>query len=386
MAIETMLLGLGLLLLVAKIFGEATERIGVTSLVGQIVAGIVLGPILFEIWGIVLIEQGPFFSGVIDLGIIFILFMAGLAVRFEDVKNHVYTASALAVAGGLLSFVLGFAVGFFMFNSIIIGVAIGIIFISTGDGVLFTLLRKFGEIRTRLGKMVIAVTAADDIMGILALSFFTFFIFHGSIAVDELFKLFLIAIGFYLVILSVGTRIVGKILDWSGNLLDEQILFSVPLGIVFLLAVLSQNIGLGIATGAFLGGMTMARHRFTDDIITPKIKVMADGFIIPLFYAAVGTLLTFAGLDILLVIILTVAAVVAKYVGSGLCSSFFRIRGEDKKMIGLFMIPRGDYNIAVAQIALSLGVFAGLAHLYTSIIFAIIITVIITPVLFRLIR
>jgi Kef-type K+ transport system membrane component KefB len=378
MAIETVLLTLGLLLIFAKLLGEITERIGITPVVGQVVAGIILGPVL----GFVVLDS--FMENFIELGIVFVLLMAGLLVHYEDIKEHVYAASTLAVLGGMMSFGLGFLVGYVFFGDILVSIAIGIIFIASSDDVFFVILRKTGEFKSRFGKLAIATTATDNIVGILALSFFTFFVIHGSIQLSELFKLFLIAIGFYLIVLTAGEKFINRALNHVGKLLDEQILLSIPLSIVFILAVISNQIGLGIATGAFLAGMTMAKNRFTETIILPKVRVVSDGFVTPLFYSAIGTLVAFSNLNFLFIIVLTIAIIIGKYVGCGLIGSLVGIKNpEERKFIGVMMIPRGDYNIAVAQIALTLGVFLAFPSIYTSVIFSIILTIILTPILLK---
>ena len=371
------LLALGVLLIAAKIFGEFAERAGVIPLVGQILAGIIVGPLL----GIVLFND--FLEEFMGIGIVFILFTAGLGVKFEDIKDNIYTSSALAVAGGLLSFALGAIIGMVFFGDVLVALAIGIIFISTGDAVIFTVLGRIGEMKSRRGKLVIATTIADDIVGILALSFFTFFLVYGSFNVEDVFRLFLLALGFYLVILTVGMRIINKIVDLTSSTIDPHILFAIPIGIAFLLAVLSENLGLGIATGSFLAGMALAKNRLKDELIVPKVTMVAEGFVIPVFYALIGTLLVFRGIDLLLVALLTGAAILGKFLGVIAFGKALGLRNEDSKLIGILMTPRGDYNFAVAQLVLTLGVFSAYTGLYTSIIFSIILTILLAPFILK---
>ncbi len=375
--IAEILFGLAVLLIAAKIFGEIAERLGVGALVGQIIAGVVVGPLL----GIVVLND--FLKEFVGLGIVFILFHAGLGVKFEDIKQNLYTASGFALAGGLLSFALGFLVGFIFLHDVMVALVIGIIFISTGDAVIFTVLRRIGEMKTQRGKLIIATTAADDIVGILALSFFTYLFIQGTVNLQAVFQLFLIAIGFYLIMLTAGMRVIRYITDVLGFSTDEHILFAVPVAIAFLLAVVAENIGLGIATGAFIAGMAMAKSRFKDTIIVPKVSLLADGFVIPIFYALIGTFLVFSGIDIALIVFLTAAVILGKVVGVMALGKALGMRSDDTKMIGILMTPRGDYNLAVSQIALGLGMFSIYTGLYTSIVFSIILTIIITPVLLK---
>ncbi|MBS3051030.1 MAG: cation:proton antiporter [Candidatus Aenigmarchaeota archaeon] len=372
--VEQILLAMGVMLLAAKILGEVFERFGIASLVGEIAAGVILGPVLG--WIVI----GDFLQGFLTFGVIFLLFIAGLEVKFEDIKKYTYKASFLAAAGGLISFLFGFLVGMFFFNNLLIAMAIGTVMISTSNGALFLLLMRSGEFNSRTGKMIIAITIADDIVGILSLSFFNMYV-HQNIAVSQMFTVFLVSIGFYVFILEFGSRKIGKFLDKINIFRDEHILFSIPIAIAFLLAYVTNNLGLSVATGAFLAGMAMANSQFTEPIITQKVNVMAKGFLVPLFYASIGTLLIFSSLNVPLIVAIIIAALLGKFIGCGLLSWFVGANRDEMKLIGVSMMPRGDENIVILQIVLLLGVIT--TAVYTSLIFAIVSTTIIAPILVK---
>ena len=372
--VEQILLAMGVMLLAAKILGEVFERFGIASLVGEIAAGGILGPVLG--WIVI----GDFLQGFLTFGVIFLLFIAGLEVKFEDIKKYTYKASFLAAAGGLISFLFGFLVGMFFFNNLLIAMAIGTVMISTSNGALFLLLMRSGEFNSRTGKMIIAITIADDIVGILSLSFFNMYV-HQNIAVSQMFTVFLVSIGFYVFILEFGSRKIGKFLDKINIFRDEHILFSIPIAIAFLLAYVTNNLGLSVATGAFLAGMAMANSQFTEPIITQKVNVMAKGFLVPLFYASIGTLLIFSSLNVPLIVAIIIAALLGKFIGCGLLSWFVGANRDEMKLIGVSMMPRGDENIVILQIVLLLGVIT--TAVYTSLIFAIVSTTIIAPILVK---
>ena len=374
--VEQILLAMGIMLLAAKLLGELVERAGVASLVGEIAAGMILGPVLG--WVVI----GDFLQGFLTFGVIFLLFIAGLEVKFEEIKKYTYRASFLAAAGGLISFLFGFIVGMVFFNSMLIAMAIGTVMISTSNGALFLLLMRSGEFDSRTGKMIIAITIADDIVGILALSFFNMYV-HQAIALSQMFIIFLVSIGFYVVVLEFGAKKIGKFLDKINMFRDEQVLFAVPIAIAFILAYVTNNLGLSVATGAFLAGMAMSNSQFAEPIITQKVNVMAKGFLVPLFYASIGTLLIFANLNVMLVVAIMIAALLGKLIGCGLFSWFIGASRDEMKLIGVSMMPRGDENIVILQIVLLLGVIT--TAVYTSLVFAIVTTTIIAPILIKLV-
>lgn len=376
MPLENIFIVIAVLLFAAKIFGEIAERFGVASLVGELIGGIIVGPVL----GLVVINS--FVDSLFTISIVFLLFMAGLEIKFEDIKHHVYSAGVLAFFGGILSFFFGVLVGLAFFNSLMVGFAIGIVLISTSNGTLFLFLVKSGEFNSKIGKLIIAITIADDIVGIIFLSVFSAFIKSHSFAIGSTMSLFFVSIGLYLVIFTTGSKIANAILDFVSRFMDSTVFLAFPIALTFVLAFVAENIGVSIATGAFLGGMAIANSRYASSVILPNIETAAKGFFVPIFYAGVGALLIFSDLNVLLIIAIMLAAIFGKVIGVGLLSRFFGVRGHNKKLLGIIMIPRGNENIAIVQIIFLLGVIT--YQIYTSIVFAIIATIIITPILMKI--
>ena len=376
MPIENILFSVAVLLLFAKIFGEIAEKLGVASLVGELIGGIIVGPIL----GLVFVAG--FLENFLTISIVFLLFLAGLEVKFEDIRKYTYSASMLALVGGLASFFLGFAVGMIFFNNLITAFAIGVVLISTSNGTLFLLLSKTGEFDSKIGRMIIATTIADDIVGIIFLSFFAVFIKSQTFAVDSAFQMFLVSIGLYFVMFTAGSKFMNRFLNLVSRFVDENILFTVPIAFSLFMAYVTENLGLSIAAGSFLTGMAIANSQYSDSVIGPKVTVASNGLLIPLFYATIGASLVFVNLDLILIIAIIVAAILGKVIGIGFMSRFFGIKGDHAKLFGIIMIPRGNENIAIVQIILLLGVIS--LQVYTSILFAMVATVLLTPVLLKL--
>lgn len=369
------LLSIGLLLLFAKVFGEIAERAGVASLVGEIAAGILIGPLLN------IADLGPFLNVVITLGIIFLLFYSGLEVKLEDIQSDLYTASGLATLGGAASGFLGFIAGYYIFNDFLTSVVIGIVLISTSNGTVFRILEQTKKFKTNIGRLIIATTIADDVVSIIALSFFTSLVLKSGIYVGELFTLFLISLGFYLFLLTFGTRVFNRLLGIVGLFRDEHIFLALPISIAFLVSLFTENLGLSFATGAFLTGMAMSKSRFTEAVMLPGMRVVSNGFLVPLFYAAVGTLLVFTEINLTLIALLLAAAMVGKMVLFA-AGYFIGLTTNESKLLGVIMTPRGDSNIIFAQIALLLGVIS--LNVYSSLIFVIIATTLLAPVMLRI--
>ncbi len=375
----TLFLWIAILLLLAKIFGEITERLKMSSLVGEIFAGILAGPILHLVMPDILLEQ------IAGIGVLLFFFIVGLSIKFDDIKKDVYAGSVLALGGTLLSVVAGFLVGYVFFNDVNIGIVLGIAFLSTSDVITMRTLMEKGELNTKAGKMIIMVNMADDVVGIIALSLLSMYI-SATIEIWQTALLFFGILGFFLFILTFGSKFINAFLELFQKMRDEQILLSISLVIMFFVVWLSENIIFVGIVGAFLVGMAMSKSSVAGPVVMPKVKTIGYGFFIPLFFAYSAILLDLSSLleSFWLILALVAVGVLAKLFGSGFLSRIFRFKGRDQLLIGISMIPRGEYGIIVGQIALTAAMIT--AQTYTAIVSAIIVTVVLAPVLMRFLK
>lgn len=371
-------IGIALLLLSAKVFGEVAERLKISSMIGEIFGGIVVGPLLH------LVTPNVFIAELAGFGILFLLFIIGLSTKFDDVKGHVYSGSVLAIGGEVLSFAGGFLVGYYLFGGLEAGLFIGVAILSTSTAVTIRAISDVGYFHSSVGKILLAIDMADEVVAMLALSLLTsYFTFH-TIPIWQIVGLFFAVMGFFVFILTFGSDFVSKFLGAFQRMHDEQILIAVPLVIVFIVAFLSENIGLAGVTGAFLAGMAMSKASVTEHVILPKAKIIGYGFFIPLFFAYSAISFDVASLvtNWWIIIILIAVGVFAKLAGSGLLARFYGFKKKEQMLIGFGMAPRGEYAIITAQIALT-GAFIT-SDLYTAIVAFVLISMIITPLLLKL--
>lgn len=371
------LLSLALLLFTAKIFGEIAERIKISSMVGEVFAGIIVGPVL----GLVL--PGDFLSQIAGFGIIFLLFIIGLSTNFESVKKNVYTGSILAIIGCGLSFIAGFLAGYVLLNSFNDGLFLGLALLSTSTAITMRSIIDVGEIKTKVYDMLLSIDMADEVLAILALSLFTSYITLGGVEIWKAFGLFFVVIGFFLFIITFGTKLIGRALGVFQGMRNDEIIVALSLAIVFLVAFASENVYVAGATGAFLAGMAMSKSPITEPILIPKMKIIGYGFFIPLFFAYSAVLLDLTAFTTYawLIIILVILGFVAKFFGAGITSGYFGFKRREQNIMGIGLLPRGEYSILIAQTALVAGFVS--AQIYTVAIGFVIISILLTPVLLR---
>ncbi|MBI2173378.1 MAG: cation:proton antiporter [Candidatus Aenigmarchaeota archaeon] len=369
---------IGIILLLAKLFGEVTRRLKLSSIVGEVIAGIAVGSIFH-------FRPDHFLEIISGIGILILVFLIGLETRFEEIKKDVYRGSILAIIGSLFTFVGGLILGELIFGSINTGIVIGIAMISTSTAIPIKALMDRGELRTPVGKILVVISVADDIIAILALSIMSNFFSTGTIGFWSVSGLFLIMLGFIYFTLTVGMKTVEKIISFVGyHIKDEQALVAVPIAVALATAALSQRLDLAAVTGAFIAGMIMGRSVFTRSIIIPKIETVGFGFFIPIFFAYSGMLVDITSISQTWWIIMSLVVIgsATKIIGSGFFAKFFGYGRREQVIIAISMVPRGEYGIVISQLALAIGVISG--SIYTILLSFVVATIVITPFLFRL--
>lgn len=370
------LLEIGIILLFAKLFGAVTDRMKLSSIVGEVIAGIFVGS-LFHF------RPSHFLELISGLGILILVFLIGLETRFDEIKRDIYKGSILAILGSLLTFAGGLLIGEFVFGSLNAGIVVGMAMISTSTAIPIKALIDRGEIRTPAGRIIVVISVADDIIAILALSVMASYFSAGNIVIWNVIILFLIMLGFIFFTLTAGTKVVERIISFVGyHIKDEQALMTAPIAVALATAALSQRLDLAAVTGAFIAGMIMSKGVFTKSIIIPKLQVAGLGLFIPVFFAYSGMLMDLSSLGETwwIVASLVVIGSATKIVGSGLFARFFGYDSRDQAIIAISMVPRGEYGIVISQLALAMGIITG--SVYTILISFVVVTIIITPMLF----
>lgn len=373
-----LLLGIALLLLGAKVFGYVFEKLKVSSLVGEIFAGILIGPVFG------LVTPNGTLGEIAGFGILFFLFLIGLSTRFDDFSRNVYEPSFIALGGALLSFFGGYLVGYIVFSNLNIGIFLGVALLSTSTAMSIRALVDTGKFPTRAGKTLLAIDLADDVIATLALALLSAYISLGNIKIWETVSLFLTIIGFFLVILTVGSNIVSKLLSLIQRIKDEHVIIATSIAFLFLIAFVSEHIGVAAVTGAFLAGIAMNKSQLTKTVIIPKVKTIGYGLFIPLFFAYSAIIFDTKSFFsyFWFIVLLIVVGVIGKLVGCGYTSNYFNFKGVEQKIIGFGMIPRGEYSIITAQIVLTAGIIT--VPIYTIVISFVILTIVLTPILINL--
>lgn len=385
------------MLLLGKILGDLVGRLGFSPLIGQMVAGIILGPMILSAVGL---------SWEIDelsnLGILFMMFLMGLSVDFEKLmQENVYKASFISICGGLLVFITATAVtallGFEMNTALLVGIS----FISTSTAIGFMVLNELGDNYSNVFKTIMAVGTTDDIFAMLAFALYNTYLVGGGFDVRAAFTLFLLVLGFIIFILWFGRSISEKLINWTVSLSNEVSVITVALIIMFLVAYLGENIKVAAVTGAFLAGTILARSPFSYKIIKPKIEAISEGFFIPLFFVYtgvridIGKMIGSTPLDLYLVKIpidvflflgLIMVVMAGKYIstyGAALITGGYR--SDEMHKMGLVMTPMGEYTLVIGLLGVTTlsSILPDIESIYSVLALIVLFTSIIAPVMLK---
>ncbi len=378
---------------VAKVVAEVFERLGQPGMVGEIVAGILIGPTLLG-W----VHPGPVLDALAQIGVMFLLFHVGLEVTASDLLQVKWTALLVAALGVAVPFGVGCLIMKGFGGSWIEAFFVGASLVATSVAVTAHVLKTKGYLQQRASRVILAAAVIDDVLGLLVLSLVSS-LAERRVNVAGLIGTFVLAAGFTVILARYGTHAAGKIVPHvKRKLKAEEAQFNVALVLLFSLSVLAVWLGVAAIVGAFLAGMVLSKTtKERVPSLTPKDRVLSlspedrvpyfvqgvTELLVPFFLVSIGLHVDLAvfrsGATVLLAIAITGAAILSKFAGCGLGA--LSCGRTDVLRVGVGMIPRGEVGMVVAQIGLTLGVING--SIYAVVITMTVITTLLAPPLLK---
>ena len=379
------IISLALLLFTAKIFAELFHRVKLPIVLGELLAGIVIGP--YALGGLPLFNGEPLvildetIKNIGELAAIVILFIAGL----EITPREFLRGGASSFTIGALGVIVPFFVGYFVFSlyglealeTLLIATALT----ATSIAISIQVLSSIGKMQTKEARLILGAAIVDDILAIAILSVVLTMVQTGNTTPDimEITFLILKILGLFVALLVGSILIVPRILHREKLWKSQGSIEGITTAIFFGGAGIAALVGLSPIVGAFAIGMAVASTRLIKQVeeYVHKLQIIFA----PLFFAIIGAQVDLRGinLDVLLIAgILVFIAIVTKLLGCGLPSIIF-LKDKSKAMkVGIGMISRGEVGLIVAGIGATSGVLSG--DVYTAIIVMVAVTTIITPI------
>jgi Kef-type K+ transport system membrane component KefB len=392
--IAPVLLALAVILAVAKCAGDLAVRLGQPAVLGELVAGVLLGNLdLVGFDAIQSIESHAIIEGLARLGVIILLFEVGLESTVRDMLKVGWPSLFVAVLGVAAPFALGWWTGALLLpdRSVYVHVFLGATLTATSVGITARVLKDLGHSQSREARVILGAAVIDDVLGLVILAVVSGVITAadagGTLSTGAIVLILVKALGFLVGALALGLVISPRLFGFASRLRGSGVLLATALVFCFALAYLASFIGLAAIVGAYAAGLILERVHYRDlaqreeqeleHIIQPISQ-----FLVPVFFVLMGMrvgLEPFARPEILgLAALLSAAAVIGKQV----CSIGATGGGLDRITIGLGMIPRGEVGLIFASIGLGLSVNGEPIvddAIYSAVVIMVVITTMATP-------
>lgn len=363
-----------IVLLASKIAGQISIRLGQPSVLGKIIIGIILGPAFLGI-----IQDTEIIHIFSEIGVLLLMFLAGLETDVKGLNQNMKSAVAVAVLGVVAPIILGWAGGKFFGLTTNESIFLGLILAATSVSISVQTLREIGWLNSREGSTLLGAAVLDDIIVIIliavAIGFFT--------GADTNIPLLLGSLAlFFVIILIVGRWIVPFVIKAISRFQVTEAIAAFALIIAFSFAYLADLLEVSGIIGTYFAGIALGRTEFAHTI-EEKISPIAYGIFVPFFFIAIGLPVTFDGIgeQIWFLIIMTLVAILSKWIGCGLGARFTGFGNKSSLGIGAGMISRGEVALILAKTGLAASLVPQ-SH-YTAMIIVIILTTIVTPPLLK---
>jgi Kef-type K+ transport system membrane component KefB len=370
-----LLLELFLIFAGGKLLAEVFERFRQPAVVGELLAGVILGPSILA-----LVQRGSLTEGLAEIGAIFLLFTIGLETKPRDMLQVGRTATLVAVAGVAVPFCLGFFYLRVIDRSMIESIFVGAALVATSVGITARVLADAGVLSTTVARVILGAAVLDDILGMIVLAIVSS-LSAGQVNYTSLAVVAFEAISFSLLAVLFGSRVVGRFRPAVAKLRARNSAFALSIVLCLGLSLASLYIGMAAIIGAFLAGLALADYSAQYRLQENAHPIME--FLAPIFFVLLGAQVNvrtvaqpgLAGM----MIVVCVLAIISKLIGCGLGA--LSLGYKDALRVGIGMVPRGEVGLIVAGVGLRLHTISD--DLYMVVLLMSMVTTLFAPPVLR---
>ncbi|MDT3428126.1 monovalent cation:proton antiporter-2 (CPA2) family protein [Paenibacillus forsythiae] len=365
------ILTLLLILLSTKLAGHLSVALGQPSVLGKLIVGIVLGPAVLG-W----IQNGEFIHYMSEIGVLLLMFIAGLETDLDQLRRNWKSSFAVAVGGIILPLFGGMGIAELFGFSYSHALFLGAVLSATSVSISAQVLKDMNKLNSREGSTILGAAVVDDILVVILLAVLMSFFGAGeSVSLGLLIGKKLL---FFAVIILAGWLIVPRLLKWLSSLKVTEPTVTVALVICFAFSWFAEWTGMAGIIGSFAAGLAVSQTAFRQKV-EHKVEPVAYAVFVPVFFVSIGLNVSFEGVggQIGFVLILSAAAVLTKLLGGGVGARLTGFDTRSSLAIGSGMISRGEVALIIAATGLQSGLL--LPEYFTSVIIVVIATTLLTP-------
>ncbi len=392
--VTPVLLALVIMLVAAKLGGELAERVHQPAVLGELLAGVVLGNLaLFGYHGLDYLGTDLGVTILAEIGVILLLFEVGMESNIKEMLSVGASSLLVAILGVIAPFILGLAVSAWALpdEDVLVHVFIGATLCATSVGITARVLSDLGKINARESKIILGAAVIDDVLGLVILAVVSGIISAantgGELAAMEIALIVGKAAGFLIGAIVIGTWASPHLFKLASRLQIKGLLLTLALAFCFLLSYLANVIELAPIVGAFAAGLILDEVHYRDftdrgDHHVEELLHPINTFLVPIFFVLMGIrvdLSTFGEVEVLgFAAVLSIAAIIGKMI----CALGVVEKGLDRISVAVGMVPRGEVGLIFAGIGASL-VLKGEpvinVSVYSAVVIMVIITTLVTP-------
>ena len=381
------LFDIALILLSTKVLGIVTKKFQMPQVVGALLAGLILGPAVFNI-----IAETDFIKQIAELGVIVIMFTAGLSTDINELKSTGKASFIVALCGVILPLIGGTIVAYIFNrgelagvygNEFIENIFIGIILTATSVSITVETLKELGKLNVKTGNALLGAALIDDILGIIALTIVTSFN-DASVSVI----LVLIKIILFFILSGISGYLFYKCFDKFVNRYNSDMRRFIIAAFVFCLLlsfVAERFFGVADITGAFIAGLVLSNNKETS-YINARFETLSYMLLSPIFFASIGLKVSLSKMSlgiILFTICIVGIGIITKVIGCGLGAKLCGFNNKEALQVGVGMVARGEVALVVANKGISMGIMNPV--FLAPIIILVVVCAITTPIILKIV-
>jgi Kef-type K+ transport system membrane component KefB len=377
---------LAIILVAAKSAGYLSTRLGQPSVLGELIAGVILGPALLNIlhWPIFTDHALPeMVFHLAEIGVLLLMFVAGLELHLSELVHNTKVSALGGLLGVLIPVSLGYGVGvaagLSIQESFFLGLALG----ATSVSISAQTLMELGKLRSRVGLGLLGAAVFDDVLVIFLLSGFLALVSGGG-GLWEISLLFLRMLLFLALSVAFGMWVLPYIARRTARLPISQGVLTLALVVLFAYGLAAELVGsIAAISGTFLAGLMFARSP-EKERIEAGVHAVAYSFFVPIFFISIGLQVDTSGLNLDLLWLflgITLAAIAGKLFGAGLGARLAGFTWRESTQLGAGMVSRGEVGLIIAAVGIEQGLVE--SSEFSAIVGMVLITTLITPPMLR---
>ncbi|GHT50020.1 sodium:proton antiporter [Endomicrobiia bacterium] len=373
------------ILFFAKIFGEIALKFGQSAIIGELLAGVIIGP---SVLGLINVNETSVLTSVLkslsELGAIILLFEVGLSTNIKEFLKASGWATAVATVGVVVPYFLGYFVFLRFGLASQQAIFAGAVLTATSVGITARVFMDLNRLETKEAKIVLGAAVIDDVIGLVILTIVLKLVQGGKVTTGMITSVSGTAILFLVLSVAAGVLIAPSLFNLISKMKQSHTVFVMGIVFCFIVSALSTKVNLGVIVGAFVAGLILSTTKQSEKIKRDVKPIYA--FFVPIFFVLMGTRVDTSTFNPFIVanreiLVLMAILFIVAFVGKAISGFVVFKKGINKLLIGISMVPRGEVGLVFALLGLDNNVFE--PKYYSVLVAVIMLTTFITPIMLK---